>query len=441
MRAFVILVFGLLASSGPLASSAADSTAARAQDVPQRLEPGLADRQRRHARPTSERIGLLPAHLLRLPFKAIDYPLEHFVIQRDPGPITVYARRFLTRAGQLGFRLQAGGLGTGSGMGGGAVLEVPSQLVPFGTLRFSAATTRLGYDRLSAEVDSLRWGRLEASARFQYDERPQEDFFGRGPWSRLADHATYQLDELRGELEARLGLRGAWRLVLLAGATRVDVRRGRDPDFPTVLEVFDPQRLEGLAGRFEFAEYGGGLVWDRRDVRTYARRGALLAARVLAADGLGDTPHAYTKFDVEGQAFVPLPGTRKGLAARVRATITDRRGGRDVPVFRLERLGGSRTVRGYLTHRFADRDALLGNVEYRFPIWTIEPPGGQALDGALFFDWGTAVPDLERVQQRDLRSSAGLGLRLAAPRGLLCRFDNAWTPEGFRLHASLRGTF
>jgi hypothetical protein len=421
---------GAAATAVPTATAAAPAA-----------DKGLADRRRRHARPMAERVGLLPAHLLRLPFKAIDYPLEHFVIHRDPGPVTVYARRFLSGADQLGFSLRVGGLGTGSGLGGGAVFTAPARLVPFATLSFSASTTRLGYDRYAAGLDSLRWGRLEAAIRFQYDERPQEDFFGKGPRSRLADRATYQLDELRGEVEARLRLRGAWRLLVTAGAARDDVGRGRDGDFPTVLEVFDPQQVEGLTGRFEFAEYGTVLVWDRRDVPTYARRGALFAARVLAAEGVGGTGHAYTKYDLEGQGFVPLPGTRKSLAARLHATITDRRAGRDVPVFRLERVGGSRTVRGYQTHRFTDRDALFGNLEYRFPIWTIEPPSGQVLDGALFFDWGTAVPDLERVRQRDLRSSAGLGFRLAAPRGLLCRFDNAWTPEGFRLHASLRGTF
>ena len=112
-----------------------------------------------------------------------------------------------------------------------------------------------------------------------------------------------------------------------------------------------------------------------------------------------------------------------------------------MPFFRLEKVVGSRTVRGYQTFRYTEHDALVCDFEYRFPIWDIGLPSRVALDGALFFDFGTAVRNLEDLQQRDLRSGAGFGFRLVNFRGMIGRLENAWTPEGYRYHATLRGTF
>src|SRR5678815_4670083 len=131
--------------------------------------------------------------------------------------------------------------------------------------------------------------------------------------------------------------------------------------------------------------------------RTYPTRGHFFTARVQAADGFAGTENAYTQFGIEAMQFVPLPLYRVGLAARVRAVLTDNRGanGIDVPVFRLERVGGSRTVRGYRTYRFTDFDALVSNLEYRFPVWDLGLASRLGIDGVLFFDFGTAVRHLE----------------------------------------------
>ena len=58
-----------------------------------------------------------------------------------------------------------------------------------------------------------------------------------------------------------------------------------------------------------------------------------------------------------------------------------------------------------------------------------------------FFDYGTALPNLETMQQRHFRSAAGFGFRVATYRSFLGRVDFGWTPEGFRAHAGLRWNF
>jgi outer membrane protein assembly factor BamA len=96
---------------------------------------------------------------------------------------------------------------------------------------------------------------------------------------------------------------------------------------------------------------------------------------------------------------------------------------------------------GWASSRFIDKDLVFGNLEYHFPVWNIELTNGAAIDGALFFDCGTVLPRLSRLQQKDLRSDAGVGLRLVTARGLFVRFDNAWSSEGYRNDLGLVGSF
>ncbi len=425
------------AHSAPVAGSKAVMTAS-GDSTPQRIEPGLAARRARYARPTRERIALLPAHLLRLPFRILNYPVERYLIHKEPGAVTIYAGRALTKLRTEGLYLRIGGLGSGSGYGPGVRYEIrPWSRGP--RLSLFGGTTYRGYDQMFASLDSIRLGRARLEFRGQYDERPQEDFFGLGTDSRLQDRATFQQDETLLSVRARLPLRGRWSFVAHTNWSRSDIGRGRDGDFPSALQVFPP--LPGLAGRHEFVDVGAGIAYDSRDLPRYARRGQFVQAVVTASEGTGGTPQAYTKVLFEGAQFIPLPGWRRSLGLRLRSVFTDNRAREELPVFRMERVGGSRTVRGYRTYRFHEEESVIGNVEYRFPIWTIDPPGGQALDGCAFFDFGAAIPELSDLQQRDLRSTAGLGVRFATAKDLVLRIDHARTPEGHRTHFGLQGTF
>jgi hypothetical protein len=416
--------------------AAADTAAAHAG-----WEPGLEARRQRFRRPAWQQAAMVPVHLLRLPFSIVNYPVEHWLVHKEPGALTVYARRVYTRIGVQGFALRVGGLGSGSGVGAGVRYEPPRRWTGGKPLQLAAGITHRGYDRAAASLDSLRWGPLTSGLRLQYDDRPEEDFFGVGLTSRRLDRSTYEQREVLGGLHSLVDLGGAWRLSLQVAASQSDIDRGRDEQFPAAQDRFDPRRVVGLDGRFRFLDYGVGVVYDSRDVPRYARRGSYLQLGVQATDGLGDTPHAFTKYVFEVQHAVPLPGHRRGLAGRLRAVVTDNRAQEDIPVFRLEPLGGSRSIRGYSTYRFLDKDLLLGNLEYRFPVWSIEPPNGQALDGVVFLDFGTVMSNLEDTQQRDLRSGAGVGVRMVTAHDLLFRADNAWTSEGYRFHLGLRGTF
>ncbi len=84
----------------------------------------------------------------------------------------------------------------------------------------------------------------------------------------------------------------------------------------------------------------------------------------------------------------------------------------------LDLLLGGRTaavaLRGYRRSAFAGSSFVLGNAEYRFPIWDVErgawtlPIYLRRLHGALFVDVGRAA---DRIRPADLKVGAGAELR------------------------------
>jgi outer membrane protein insertion porin family len=99
-------------------------------------------------------------------------------------------------------------------------------------------------------------------------------------------------------------------------------------------------------------------------------------------------------------------------------------GGKNLPVQELIYLGGTNTVRGFKTFHLSPIDPATGeriggnkaiyfNNEVMFPIY--EPLG---LRGLLFFDAGNVWTEGESISL-DLRPTAGGGVRVATPFGLV----------------------
>ena len=235
---------------------------------------------------------------------------------------------------------------------------------------------------------------------------------------------------------------GRLRLAVLAGVSRNDVGRGRDPDFPTALQVFSPS-VDGLQGRFEFVDWGGGLVFDSRDDPSYARRGSVLSARVQLADGVRDTPHDYAKYELEAQHVRAAVG-RKTLAGgappRRHHREPQRRSWRRGAVFRLERIGAQPLVRGYRSFRFTGQGRSGGQLRHTASDLEHRSPRRAGAGRRALFDFGTAGRTSPNCAKRIYTAPPGSAAVRDAG-GHLFRFDNMWSPEGYRSTSRWRGTF
>jgi hypothetical protein len=411
-------------------------------DAPQRLEPGLAARQRRFEASTAKKVALFPVRVLQAPFWLLNYPLEHWLVRRHP-PAPV--QRLLHEAKLLllqGYGFRYGGFGVGSGIGGGisyrALLSGASQT--YGKTFVGATLT--GYQQYYLQLDRRFGQRTSMRARVQFLDQPRTEFYGVGLHSDPARRSSYRLLATSATLSGQSSLRSRSFFGWNAGYLVHDMRRGLTPGVPSSSEIFSDSEVEGLRGTYHLLRFGLSLGVERRDNPVYARRGTFLLASGQITSGLGDRSSLdWLTWTGELQQFVPLPGARRTLAMRLHGVITDNRSaaGHQIPVWSMQQLGGGHSVRSLPNFRYVDDDLLVANVEYRFPFWFLEHESGVAIDALTFFDVGTVLPDLGKMQQRDLRSGAGFGFRLVTRKSALLKLDIGWTAQHFKIDAGVRG--
>lgn len=253
---------------------------------------------------------------------------------------------------------------------------------------------------------------------------PKFDFFGSGPDSSTEDQASFsQRDTL---VEGVAGYRVLPRLTVSGrfGHYQASIGPGRDEDLPQLLDVFAPAAVPGFPGEHRFWRYGTGAVFDGRDVAANPHRGGLIAVQWLRYDEREGSPFSFDRLAVDGRAYLPLGDPQRVLALRAYASRDDPAAGARVPFYLLSFLGGSHTLRGYVSQRFRGERFALFQAEYR---WEASP----AIELALFADSAsvaaTADDDLGRF-----KTDGGIGLRFKTHEAVLVRFDFAWSDEGFR---------
>ncbi len=211
------------------------------------------------------------------------------------------------------------------------------------------------------------------------------------------------------------------------------------------------------------AGFGLAVEYDKRDNKLSPSEGYRVAASMLAASRYFGGTSDFLKFNVTGQYLQPLP-LDMTIAVSVRYDHGVPLGDR-VTLPKVERLyaGGDTTIRGLeedmaLTERFemplmptgggtlyqvraqGGNIRLLGNLEFRFPIWKESIIFGWPLMGAIFYDTGVVTNAFETLEGEDLRHGLGAALRLVTPVGFtsigyaFCLNPEPWDPENGRLH-------
>jgi outer membrane protein assembly complex protein YaeT len=228
----------------------------------------------------------------------------------------------------------------------------------------------------------------------------------------------------RRALSIRLEQRPKPRWISFLRYTIQDVRIFDITDFPAALDQIFEDKLSNI----RLGDVGLGVVRDTRDDAFAPTRGGYgsiegsVFARPLGSEA------SFAKLFLRGSLTLPLPrGNRLALFLRVGGEFpfADTEA---VPLSERFFAGGSTTMRGFATDTvggvqvsgfYAGGEALLLlNNEWTFPIW-------RALRGEIFLDVGNVYPTVNDFDATDIRSAAGLGLRLDTPIGPI-RVEYGW---------------
>ncbi|MEO5768299.1 MAG: BamA/TamA family outer membrane protein [Polyangia bacterium] len=207
---------------------------------------------------------------------------------------------------------------------------------------------------------------------------------------------------------------------------------------------FDTASLAGWRQGTEIAYSEAQLGWNTLTAVTpYVSEaapstGTKVVAFAGVARGIGGADVGYTRYGVDGFRYFDLYHGDRVLILRGRlegVVGSEER----IPFTDLPRLGGPVLLRGYDRDRFRDRVAVLGSMEYRYPV-------SRQLGGFLFIDAGRVLPGLQDVGSavrapRQLRAGGGGGLEVLQGDVFRLRGQVAGSPEGFFFQLALEPVY
>ncbi|MBL4816569.1 MAG: BamA/TamA family outer membrane protein [Shewanella sp.] len=151
-------------------------------------------------------------------------------------------------------------------------------------------------------------------------------------------------------------------------------------------------------------------IYDSRDYRLNATKGWLF--QIDAGLYHNNQSSSFSTYNIELANYIDLGSSAPGLIAwQVQGHFTDG----DVPWNMLPDLGGSNAMRGYIKGRYRDEQMMMGQVEYRLPIFQRY---GMVFWGAV----GSVAPHVSDLTE-ELLTSYGTGFRFNIKDNINLRFD------------------
>tara|TARA_R110001583_G_scaffold12364_4_gene55002 strand:- start:1270 stop:2418 length:1149 start_codon:yes stop_codon:yes gene_type:complete len=150
-------------------------------------------------------------------------------------------------------------------------------------------------------------------------------------------------------------------------------------------------------------------IYDSRDYRLNATKGWLF--QLDAGLYQNDQFDSFSTYNIELANYIDL-GTTPGLIAwQVQGHLTSG----DVPWNLLPDLGGSDAMRGYIRGRYRDEQMMMGQVEYRLPIF-------QRYGMVFWGSVGSVAPKVSELTDT-LLTAYGTGFRFKIKDNINLRFD------------------
>ena len=325
----------------------------------------------------------------------------------------------------------------------GGLLYEPPPLNDDTRLASLEATAGLNGEYATEGLFGFESNRYVGYAYGRYRHNPEEVFYGIGPDSRRTGESAFRRDE--GLFGGLLG-RSLAPQMLLGGHVSYQFNRiGTDPRPQPRVQDHLGNSLPGATQNVDYLMVGSFFEYDSRDtpyerafghrfaptenrlqnVSVEATRGFYLAAEATHNLDYRYNDFSFTRFTLDMREFIPIDEELlHGFALRQFASVTRASDG-EMPFYRMPSLGGSRSLRGYTTDRFRDRNAILVNAEVRCEIW-------HRLDMALFTDAGHVFRNVDNLDVLEPQIGYGVGFRIKKNGQTLGRIDFARSTEGLQ---------
>lgn len=292
-----------------------------------------------------------------------------------------------------------------------------------------------------AGVTSLGNVPLRSFVLINYQDRPEEYFYGLGPDSSRADSTPYKYTSNYIEGSMGYGASPVTSLDLFAGYDKVDIGIGGNEGKGRIEPIFSDRYA--VPGRNGDDIVSAGTRFARN---THIKNhGSITKAEWGFYSGVEDSRSRFIKLRGEWTHFLPLGSERRVLVSRLHGEHNTEIRGYEVPFYQMARLGGfgmenenSETLRSYDRGRFHGNTAALLNLEYRYTVYEYRD---WKLDTVVFFDQGQVFNRLRKFQFSDFKESYGGGFNLGALDNVVLSLQIAHGNEGTNFYVKSRAPF
>lgn len=269
--------------------------------------------------------------------------------------------------------------------------------------------------------------RLSLDVRTRLLDAPRVHFYGLGNDTSEADVTHFDYEPKQVDAKLRYTPTSRDEVGMSVGLLHVGSGPGSgDPSIEERFANADVPALGQSASYRTLSLYG---LSDRRDTRDFTRSGGWYRADWhLFADGAG-RGYGHQRIDLDVRQFFPILDERHAGLVRGVFSGTRAAAGDAVPHFLMPTLGDGEHLRGFANQRFADRQRLLVQGEYRYRL-------NERLHVAGFLDLGRVAPRIGDLSLGELHAGYGAGIRAQTGDGMGMRVDIARSREQWSFIAS-----
>ena len=341
-------------------------------------------RQRKPKRNIVQDIVAIPTGIVRLPFFLAGKGAKITAIFIDDIALIPRAKAFLTSDDGLIALYPTVSVGGRAGLGGELNFFNKRFLKPGNKLSLLASYTTNGHQNhfIEYQIPELA-GLLSLDMDFGYNVNTNEDFFGIGNDTAYGKRTNFRHEELGGGLAVGIGLTEWLRASIHGDYTDHKIKDGEDSVHQSTFEKFDLETTPGLDGA-ALLGVGGIIALDTRDNNFYPSRGELVKFSATMFNQTDDDKYGFTRFTLELSHYLTLFRPGRIFAVRLFGEVNTRLSDdKETPFFERADVGGATNVRGYSTGRFRDKDMIVLNLEYRYPIWDAARDASGGVDAVI----------------------------------------------------------
>lgn len=379
--------------------------------------------------PTWAKVVDVPYAIIAFPFHIVGKGVEYTINWSEDHGVAHFVKKVIQRRyfpPYTSVKLRAGGQ---DGFGGTFGIAYPEMPGYGNTVRLKLDASTRGDRGVAAGADfgTVRNGEVQFGGGYAY--RPHLRYFGIGPETREQDESLYLEEMTAGAVSYEIALGGAFTTKAAVHYTTIAARGTFRDDQPPLQEVFADEIPVGFHDRTEGVTGYWQLEHNDAPERTRPNRGGVQRGKIAYFSGNDDV--RFWTWRAEVQQFVPLWFTRRALAVRGVLTKIEPQGDAIIPFQRLMTNDDPDLMRGYRDFRFRDLGMALVNLEYRFPIWSLDQSTGIGIDMYVFSDFGQVFSDWDQIKTDNIADSYGGGFRLGSVEGFKGRLEFGWSEEGW----------